>query len=89
MANHKSAEKRHRQNLKRRVRNRTARSTVRTAILKVRSALEAGDSTLAKKLVIEAESLLASSSSKKLVHRKNARRHISRLSSQVHKAAKK
>ena len=89
MANHKSAEKRHRQSLKRRDRNRIARSSVRTSVIRVKNAVEAGDLALAKKLLLEAEKMLSSAASKKLVHRKNASRRIGRLASAVSKAQKK
>ncbi|MCC7365873.1 MAG: 30S ribosomal protein S20 [Dehalococcoidia bacterium] len=48
MANHKSAEKRWRQSLKRRDRNRSRRSAMRTAVRTAREAIAAGeDSTTA------------------------------------------
>ena len=89
MANHTSAQKRHRQSLKRRDRNRVARSSVRTAISNVRAALESGDTGLAAKLLVKAEKMLSSAASRKLVHRKNASRRISRLASAVNRSSKK
>ena len=89
MANHKSAEKRHRQSLKRRERNRIARSAVRTAVNSVKNAIQSGDFTLARKLLLEAEKMLSGAASKKLLHKRNASRRVSRLASAVNRAAKK
>jgi small subunit ribosomal protein S20 len=78
MANHKSAEKRNRQNEKKRLRNRMARSAVRTAIKKARQAVSSGASD-AQDLIKLAEKKLQSVASKGLYHKKNASRRISRL----------
>ncbi len=78
MANHKSAEKRHRQSLKARERNRLARTAVRLAFKKARAAVVAKEST-AKELVVAAERAIAKAASKGLYHKKNAARKISRL----------
>ena len=51
MPNHKSAEKRVRQNEKRRAINRSNRSRVRTQIKKLRSALGAKDKNLSQELL--------------------------------------
>ncbi|MCB0339004.1 MAG: 30S ribosomal protein S20 [Bdellovibrionales bacterium] len=78
MANHKSAEKRHRQNLKKRERNKLVRATVRTAIKKAKTAVENKESNAAD-LVRAAESLLAKAASKGIVKKANASRRISRI----------
>lgn len=83
MANHKSAEKRHRQSLKRRDRNRNAKSTIRTAIKKVHQALEAGDATAARELAVKAERLAAKAAAKGILHKRNAARRVGRLTSMV------
>ncbi|MCB0310023.1 MAG: 30S ribosomal protein S20 [Bdellovibrionales bacterium] len=83
MANHKSAEKRLRQSLKRRTRNRFARSTVRTAVAKVKNSVQSGDLEAAKSQVKEAEKLLARAAGKGVIHKKNASRKISRLHSLI------
>jgi small subunit ribosomal protein S20 len=87
MANHKSAEKRHRQSLKRRLRNRTAKAAVRTAVKKTRAAVESKDPNAAE-LLRAAERAIAKAASKGLFHRKNAARQISRLASAVANQAK-
>jgi small subunit ribosomal protein S20 len=89
MANHKSAMKRHRQNVKLRSANRTKRAATRSAVKKVVSALEAGKLDEAKMLLRNAESSLASAAKKGLVHRRTARRSISRLAVMVSKSAAK
>ena len=58
MANHKSAVKQHRQDLKRRTRNRVHRARLRTAIKNCRKAIEAGDAETAKSLLGPTLSLL-------------------------------
>lgn len=78
MANHKSAEKRHRQSLKRRDRNRMAKSGFRTAIKKAKSAVESKDAN-AKELLRQAEKAIAKAANKGIVHKKSAARRISRL----------
>lgn len=88
MSKSKSAAKRHRQNLKKRIRNRHVRSTVKTAVKEVRAALaeagsEVGD-TLSK-----AVSTIARAGSKGVLHRKTVARKVARLSMAVHKATKK
>ena len=80
MANHKSAEKRHRQSLVARDRNRLARAAVRLAFKKARTAVLAKDAS-AKELVVAAESAIAKAATKRLFHKKNAARRISRLKS--------
>jgi len=78
MANHKSAEKRHRQSLKRRDGNRTLRAAVRTAIRVARNAIEAKDNSAAE-LIVAAESAISKAATKGLYHKNNASRKISRL----------
>lgn len=80
MANHKSAEKRHRQSLKRRERNREIKAAVRTAMKRARAASESKDPQ-AKELARAAESLLAKAAAKGVINKKNAARNISRVSS--------
>ena len=82
MANHKSAEKRNRQNIKKNERNRTAKAAIRTAIKKARVASESKDPT-AKELARKAESLLAKAAAKGILNKKTARRTTSRVSAKV------
>ena len=88
MANHISALKRNRQNIKRRERNRIARGSVRTVIKSVRAALENGQIKEAQTLLRSAERAISKASSKGLYNRSNASRKISRLASAVAKPAK-
>jgi small subunit ribosomal protein S20 len=89
MANHKSAIKRHRQNIKLRAANRTKRAATRSSVKKVVSAVEAGKIDDAKMLLRKAESSLASAAKKGLIHRRTVRRSISRLALMVSKNATK
>ena len=87
MANHKSAIKRNRQNLKIRERNRSAKSSVRTIIKKTLAAVESGDIKSARELLKKAEKAIASATTKRLYHPKNGSRKISRLTKKVNRAA--
>lgn len=81
MANHPSAEKRHRQNLKRNERNRAGRSEVRSAVKKVRE-LSANSETpqdLLEKELKLAVKTLDKAATHGLLHKNTARRSISRL----------
>ena len=80
MANHKSAQKRNRQNIKIRLRNRSARSTVRTVATNIKTAKDK------KEALRLAQSALAKAATKGLVHKKNAARKIARLARSVAKA---
>jgi len=78
MAQHKSAEKRNRQNEVRRVRNQTLRSRMRTAIKTAREAVASnapnkGDTV--KAAIAEVYSM----ASKKVLTRQTASRYVSRL----------
>jgi len=77
MASHPSAEKRHRQSLKRRARNKHTKSTVRRAVRKVRSTVAAGGD--AREDLAEAERLLRRAGSKGVFHKKAVSRTVSRL----------
>lgn len=78
MANHRSAEKRHRQSLKRRARNKHRRSTVRNAVRRARQAIAEGQSD-AKAQVDHAERLLRRAASRGLMHARTVSRTVSRL----------
>ena len=81
MAHHKSAEKRHRQSLKREKRNKHWKSRVRKAIRRVRAGSAAG----AEELFREAERLLRKAASKGVMHARTASRTVSRLHRVAHK----
>jgi len=86
MANHKSSEKRARQTIVRNQRNRQTLSTMRTAIRRVREAIDAKQLDKLDALFREAQSVIATSRRKGVIHKNNMARRISRLSAQVKKA---
>jgi small subunit ribosomal protein S20 len=79
MANHKSAEKRIRQNEKRRAINRANRGRMRTEMKKLRSALALGDLPTAQELLPGVVSIIDKSIQKGVLHRNAAARYKSRL----------
>ncbi|MBX7171481.1 MAG: 30S ribosomal protein S20 [Pyrinomonadaceae bacterium] len=83
MPNHKSAEKRVRQNEKRRLINRSNRSRVRTEIKKLRAAFTAGDKALSQELLSSTVSVIDKAVNKGLLHKNTAARYKSRLSAHV------
>lgn len=87
MPNHKSAEKRARQNEKRRQRNRGNRGKLRTGVKKLRAALEGGDKG-AQALLPETVSLIDKAVQKGVLHRNAAARHKSRLTLRANAGAK-
>ncbi len=89
MPNHKSAEKRLRQNLKKRLRNKLIKSACRTAIKKANKAIVESDFERAREYFLVAEKSLASAATKGIYHKKNASRKISRLAQKLSTAQKK
>lgn len=87
MANHKSAEKRIRQNEKRKVINRNNRSKLRTQIKKLRSALVATDKNTSAELLAPTVSMIDKAVNKGILHRNTAARHKSRLTKHVSELA--
>jgi small subunit ribosomal protein S20 len=79
MANHKSAEKAHRQSLKRAARNRTVRSRVKTFITHFKNALQTQNLESATTAFRQAESELMRSVSKGVYHLNTAARKVARL----------
>ncbi len=88
MPNHKSAEKRQRQNEKRRLVNRSNRGRLRTGIKKLRGALEGGDAGAANALLPETVSLIDKAVQKGVLHRNAAARYKSRLTVRAGQAGK-
>ena len=78
MAN-RSAEKRERQNVKRRMHNRMIKSSVRTQIKKFDAAVQAKDKDAAKTAMDLSFKLLDSAASKGVLHKNIASRKKSRL----------
>jgi small subunit ribosomal protein S20 len=87
MANHKSAEKRVRQNTKRNEINRSNRSKLRTQIKKLRSALATSDKTQSTELLNPTVSLIDKAVNKGLIHKNTAARYKSRLTKHVSELA--
>lgn len=83
MPNHKSAEKRVRQNEKRRAVNRSNKGSLRTQIKKLRAALTAGDKAQSQELLNPTIALIDKSVNKGVLHKNTAARHKSRLTRHV------
>ncbi len=88
MPNHKSAEKRMRQNEKRRLVNRSNRGRLRTGIKKLRTALT-GQGGEAQTLLPETISLIDKAVQKGVLHRNAAARYKSRLTARVNQSGTK
>jgi len=88
MPNHKSAEKRVRQNEKRRQINRGHRTKVRTYIKKLRAALDAGEKQQIEKILPEAISVIDKSVQKGVMHANAAARYKSRLTVGANRVSK-
>jgi small subunit ribosomal protein S20 len=88
MPNHKSAEKRMRQNEKRRTINRGHRTKVRTYIKKLRSALESGKTDEINRALPETIAVIDKSVQKGVLHANAAARYKSRLTVRANQAGK-
>ena len=86
MPNHKSAEKRVRQNEKRRDVNRNNRTRLRSSIRKLRAALAAGDKKEIGTLLPDTISTIDKAVQKGVLHRNAAARHKARLTTRVNQA---
>jgi small subunit ribosomal protein S20 len=89
MPNHKSAEKRVRQNEKRRENNRSNRGRLRTSIRKLRTALATGEANTIQELLPSTISTIDKAVQKGVLHRNAAARHKSRLTTRVNQASTK
>lgn len=89
MPNHKSAEKRDRQNARRNAINTANRTRLRSSLKKLRAAIAANDSTQAQSLLSETVSIIDKSVRKGVLHRNTAARHKARLTTHVNKLAAK
>lgn len=87
MPNHKSAEKRMRQNEKRKQINRSNRTRVRSSIKNLRGAL-AGDGDVAT-LLPQTVSTIDKAVQKGVMHKNTAARYKSRLTTRANQAASK
>ncbi len=86
MANHKSALKRHRQSVTRRVRNAGVKTTVKTAVKKVRASLEQNDGAAVAATLAAAVPTIDKAASKGIIHKRAASRKVSRLMKAAHRA---
>src|SRR5919202_402920 len=86
MPNHKSAEKRMRQNERRRAVNRSNRTRMRTQVKKLRTALADGDTNALQETLAETVSVIDKSVQKGVLHRNAAARYKSRLTARVNQA---
>jgi len=85
MPNNAAAEKRMRQEQKRRLHNRSIKSLVRTQITKARNAIAAGDEN-SEEAVRRAVRELDRAAKKGVIHRNNAARRKSRLMKRLNAA---
>lgn len=83
MPNHKSAEKRMRQNEKRRQINRSNRTRLRTGVKRLRAALEEGTKDGITETYAQTVSTIDKAVNKGVLHRNAAARYKSRLTTQV------
>ena len=83
MANHKSAEKRIRQNAKRNEINRANRSKLRTQIKKLRAAVAGADKAQGTELLSPTVSMIDKAVNKGIIHKNTAARYKSRLTKHV------
>ncbi len=89
MATHKSAIKRHRQDVKRRTANRLHKTRLRTAIKACRTAIAEGDAEKAKSLLDGTLALLDRTSKTGALHDNTVARSKSRLQRAVNQASAK
>lgn len=83
MPNHKSAEKRDRQNVRRNAVNTANRSQLRTQIKKLRAVVAGGDPKQAQALLPETISIIDKSIQKGVLHRNTGARYKARLTAHV------
>jgi small subunit ribosomal protein S20 len=87
MATHVSAEKRHRQNLKRREHNQEFKALMRTTIKELRKLISERKGPQAVEKLKETAKVIYSTAAKGIIKDGAAARYVSRLSSQVHRLA--
>jgi small subunit ribosomal protein S20 len=82
---HPSAEKRHRQSLKRRDRNRAIKTRVHTVVKQAVKAIEGADAGVAAQELRQATRVLFKAAGKGTLHRNTAARKVARLSRALHR----
>ena len=83
MANHKSAEKRNRQNQLQRLRNRSNKSKMKGVVKKVLEAIELKSGDQAQEALKAAIPVIEKTAVKGSIHKKNASRKVCRLTKRV------
>jgi small subunit ribosomal protein S20 len=86
---HPSAERRHRQSIKRQARNQAVKSRVRTAVKQVSETLTGSDNTQAELTLRKATKEIYKAASKGVIHRNTAARKVARLARRLHQKAAK
>lgn len=89
MAHTKSAKKRIRQNIKRRMRNKALKSLCRTRIKELEELISREEIEKAKEKFIVVQKTLAKVAQKRVIHKNTAQRQISRLHKKLNELAKK
>jgi small subunit ribosomal protein S20 len=79
LATHKSAIKRHKQSLKRRLNNQVRRTRIKNLTKDLITAVDAGNRESAEKVLKEAVPVIQKAAAKKTIHPNSAARKISRL----------
>lgn len=85
MANHKSSEKRAKQDIKKNALNKMNESKAKTAIKKVRDAITAGDKKTAATLFTDAQAELRKLAKSGVIKLNSAARKTARLATQINK----
>ncbi len=83
-----SAIKRAKQAVKRNLKNRSVRSSIKTLERKLESVIASGNKDEAGKTLIEVTKVLQKASSKGVIHKNNASRKISKLTTKVNALSK-
>jgi small subunit ribosomal protein S20 len=89
MANHRSAEKAHRQSVKKNKLNTARRSKIKAAVKEVKAAVATGDTKKANEALRNAQKQLARGAGKGLIKKNSASRLTKRLNASVKKTVKK
>ena len=89
MPNHKSAEKRERQNKLRNAVNTSNRTRLRSQIRSLRSVIAAGNASEAQTVLSQTVSIIDKAVQKGVLHRNTAARHKARLTVRVNAIAAK
>jgi small subunit ribosomal protein S20 len=87
LANHKSAEKRTRQNQKRQMRNKSVKTRVKHLTKDVRMSSKAESKEVALAKLNAVQSVIDKAAKKRVIHKKTAARKISRLSKLINTAS--